>query len=221
MADLKNEEEQAESQGNEIIIGTIDSVTADGVTIIIDGDDVAGQKEYKVNCCVMFASGDRVKLTRNSGTYIVDYVIGTPMARYPLPSGGSSGDVLAKSSASDYAVTWKSIHGIPAGGTTGQYLRKSNNNDYVVEWNDIIVTSLRNGNNTLTFSGSTLYPSSTCSLGTSSNRFSGCFLMGNMYFGNNASKLGFFGSTPTSKQTVANNATVATLITALKTYGLV
>ena len=36
-----------------------------------------------------------------------------------------------------------------------------------------------------------------------------------------SSKLGFFGTTPVARQTVANTATVATLITALKAYGLI
>ena len=36
-----------------------------------------------------------------------------------------------------------------------------------------------------------------------------------------SSKLGFFGTTPVARQTVANTATVATLISALKKYGLI
>ena len=38
---------------------------------------------------------------------------------------------------------------------------------------------------------------------------------------NTSSKLGFFGTTPVTRQTVASSATVATLITALKAYGLI
>ena len=42
------------------------------------------------------------------------------------------------------------------------------------------------------------------------------------YIGSSASsKLGFFGTTPVARKTVANTATVATLITALKAYGLI
>lgn len=42
------------------------------------------------------------------------------------------------------------------------------------------------------------------------------------YIGNSAnSKIGFFGTTPAVRQTVANSATVAQLITALKKYGLI
>jgi hypothetical protein len=36
-----------------------------------------------------------------------------------------------------------------------------------------------------------------------------------------SSKLGFFGTTPVARQTVSSSATVATLITALKAYGLI
>ena len=42
------------------------------------------------------------------------------------------------------------------------------------------------------------------------------------YIGKNtSSKLGFFGTTPVARQTVSSTATVATLITALKAYGLI
>lgn len=42
------------------------------------------------------------------------------------------------------------------------------------------------------------------------------------YIGNStSSKLGFFGATPVARQTVSSSATVATLITALKAYGLI
>lgn len=42
------------------------------------------------------------------------------------------------------------------------------------------------------------------------------------YIGSSASsKLGFFGTTPVARQTVSSSATVATLITALKAYGLI
>jgi hypothetical protein len=42
------------------------------------------------------------------------------------------------------------------------------------------------------------------------------------YIGSSASsKIGFFGTTPVTKQTVSSSASIATLITALKSYGLV
>ena len=60
-------------------------------------------------------------------------------------------------------------------------------------------------------------------LGSSSYYWYDCYLgYGSTRIGyNTSSKLGFFGTTPVAKQTVSSSATVATLITALKAYGLI
>lgn len=133
--ELPAEEDESQDQEDEIVLATIASVEAGGVKIQIDGDEAAGDKIYRVNAQQMFAAGDRVKIEKNSGTYIVEYVLGNPMARYPIPSGGSAGQVLAKNSATNYDVVWASI-GIPSGGNTGQVLAKSSNANYAVSWVD-------------------------------------------------------------------------------------
>ena len=60
-------------------------------------------------------------------------------------------------------------------------------------------------------------------LGSSSHYWYDCYLgYGSTRIGyNTSSKLGFFGTTPVTRQTVASSATVTTLITALKAYGLI
>lgn len=60
-------------------------------------------------------------------------------------------------------------------------------------------------------------------LGSASCYWYDCYLgYGSTRIGyNTSSKLGFFGTTPVTRQTVASSATVATLITALKAYGLI
>ena len=60
-------------------------------------------------------------------------------------------------------------------------------------------------------------------LGSASYYWYDCYLgYGSTRIGyNTSSKLGFFGTTPATRQTVASSATVATLITALKAYGLI
>lgn len=70
------------------------------------------------------------------------------------------------------------------------------------------------------YSSSTTYP---CYLGTSSYYWHYAYIGSNStYIGNSSSsKLGFFGTTPVIRQTVSSSATVATLITALKAYGLI
>ncbi len=132
---IPSEEAATEEETEEIVLATVASVEATGVKIQIDGDDAAGDKVYRVNAQQMFAVGDRVKIAKNSGTYIVEYALGNPMARYPIPSGGSAGQVLAKNSATNYDVVWASI-GIPSGGNTGQVLAKSSNANYAVSWVD-------------------------------------------------------------------------------------
>lgn len=60
-------------------------------------------------------------------------------------------------------------------------------------------------------------------LGSASHYWYDCYLgYGSTRIGyNTSSKLGFFGTAPVTRQTVASSATVATLITALKAYGLI
>lgn len=276
--------EQEESQ-TEIVLATVASVGETGVTITVDGSSEAGEKEYKVNSGVLFAAGDRVKIEKNSGTYIVEYPIGNPMERYPIPtggsdgqvltkdgsnpykvkwgnashgipSGGSSGQVLVKDSATDYDVSWKSAaipsggasgqvltknsatsydvswkavtaeNGLPTGGTTGQVLKKTSATNYAVEWGSVSVSSLTNGNYTLELSSSGVLAASASKrkiqLGTSSIPFNNCYIGGELHLGPSSSdKIGFFGHAVASRQTVSNTATVKTLITALKAYGLI
>lgn len=57
---------------------TVGDVYEDGVTLIFDGETEAGEKHYKCNTSVVFAAGDRVKILPDSGTYVVEYVVGAP-----------------------------------------------------------------------------------------------------------------------------------------------
>jgi hypothetical protein len=57
---------------------TIAAKYSNGVTLIFDGETVASTKRYKVNKSASFAVGNRVKIFRDSGTYIVEYPIGNP-----------------------------------------------------------------------------------------------------------------------------------------------
>lgn len=57
---------------------TVGAVYEDGVTLIFDGEAEAGEKHYKCNTSVVFAAGDRVKILPDSGTYVVEYVVGAP-----------------------------------------------------------------------------------------------------------------------------------------------
>lgn len=121
-------------------LATIGAVYADGVTLIFDGESAATEKHYKANTAIIFAAGDRVKIAEVSGTYVVEYIVGAPGIDYPtspLPTGGTTGQVLAKSGNGNYEVTWKTVGEIPSGGTTGQVLAKSGDGDYATQWKTV------------------------------------------------------------------------------------
>ena len=300
----------------EVRLATVAEVTNDGLRLQFDGSDAATEKVYKCNASCIFLVGDRVKVTKHSGTYLVDYVIGAPgeegheipaggstgqvlgkqsssdyavmwltphyvpsggssgqvlakngdddyviswvdahgipsggtsgqilakssntnyavswVDAHGIPSGGTSGQVLAKSSNTNYAVSWVDTHGIPSGGTSGQVLAKSSNTNYAVSWVDVSAAKLKSGTYEVALSSAVLTPSSnSIALGSSSKPFGDLHADGNIYLGANyksvnvgaaSSTLGFFGHTAASRQSVASTATVATLITALKAYGLI
>ena len=278
---VKTEEEQEEEQ-EEFVLATVAEVTSTGVKLTVDGAGAAGEKEYKVNSMQKLAAGDRVKICKNSGTYLVEYKIGAPMADYPIPAGGTSGQLLAKDGSTDYTLKWvdapDEVHGIPSGGTAGQALVKTTNTNYSVQWSTInevpssgttghvltktasgygwaaaptelpsggstgqvltktasgcswsavpetTPTKLQNGNYSVTLSSGVLTPSTssyTVSLGSNSNKFLNLYTSGDCYICGTGKRLSFFGQTGATRQTVANSATVATLITALKAYGLI
>ena len=61
---------------------------------------------------------------------------GQPMEN-GLPSGGLTGQVLAKSSNDDYVAAWTTVYDVPAGGSVGQVLAKSSDDDYALTWTSI------------------------------------------------------------------------------------
>lgn len=79
---------------------TIGAVYTDGVTLIFDGTEVASTKRYKVNRSAAFAAGDRVKITRDSGTYVVEYPVGNPVSEVtPVFFRSYGGKIQAKAGA--------------------------------------------------------------------------------------------------------------------------
>lgn len=57
------------------MLATVGGVYADGLSLIFDGQTEASQKHYKRNAAVTFAAGQRVKIVKMSGTYIVEYPV--------------------------------------------------------------------------------------------------------------------------------------------------
>ncbi len=68
----------AEAERPQFLIATVGAVAADGVTLIFAGESAPSTKKYKGNAALTLKAGDRVKLSYDSGTYLIDYVIGVP-----------------------------------------------------------------------------------------------------------------------------------------------
>lgn len=54
---------------------TVMYVFPDGLVLIFDGETVPTNKKYKYNKSIDFVSGQRVKVAKVSGTYVVEYPI--------------------------------------------------------------------------------------------------------------------------------------------------
>lgn len=52
----------------------------------------------------------------------------------PLPTGGTTGQILNKNSNTNFDAGWVTNHPLVAGGTTGQVLKKNSGTDYDVSW---------------------------------------------------------------------------------------
>lgn len=61
---------------------TIDQIYDDGITLIFDGEETASEKHYKCNSFCIFAPGQRVRIIKDSGTYVSSIRWATPT---PMP----------------------------------------------------------------------------------------------------------------------------------------
>lgn len=215
----------------EVRFATVGTVYSDGVTLIFDGQETATEKHYKCNTAILFHAGDRVKIASDSGTYVVEYIVGSPGADAPIPKGGTSGQVLSKKSNSDGDVVWKNISSgsttgkLPSGGTTGQYLKKKSNSDYDAEWSTLPSSGGSSSGSTdrLVGSGSSnsatlnssrqLVPAASSSLyahslGSASMPWYNLYIgAGTISLGTSISSLGFFGAKAETKKTLSTVST--------------
>lgn len=75
--------------------------------------------------------GHQISITDAEDTEIFDVMDGEG-----VPTGGTTGQVLKKSSSTDFDTEWGSVEALPTGGTTGQVLTKRTSANFDVEWAD-------------------------------------------------------------------------------------
>lgn len=119
---------EPEEEPIERSFATVGAVYADGVSLIFDGETEPTEKHYLCNTNVFFQAGDRVRILADSGTYVVEYVVGAPRQDrlVGIPAGGTAAQVLTKDADEDFAASWQAVpHEIPASGTVGYVLTKT------------------------------------------------------------------------------------------------
>lgn len=75
--------------------------------------------------------GHQISITDAEDTETFDVMDGEG-----VPTGGTTGQVLKKSSSTDFDTEWGSVEALPTGGTTGQVLTKKTSTNFDVEWAD-------------------------------------------------------------------------------------
>lgn len=213
--DAAQQEQQTEAP--QPSFATIAAVYEDGVTLLFDGEEEPGEKHYKCNTSVVFAAGDRVKIAADSGTFVVEYVVGYPKSAeggseqvVGIPAGGALGTVLRKKTSSDFDAEWSSTGLIPSGGAAGQYLYKTSTTNYAVDWTDAPTASkLVNGSYELQLSSAGVitgknknYP---LTLGNATYPLTSIYANGGT-FGSSDGKIGFYGTTAIARQTLSTTS---------------
>lgn len=78
----------------DINFATIGDIFADGVTLIFDGQTEATEKHYKCNSFEVFSAGQRVKIVKDSGTYVVEYPVGNPRTSFTVDTAATANNAL-------------------------------------------------------------------------------------------------------------------------------
>ena len=108
--DMETYQDLAADEPNEVpeaSFATISEIFKDGVTLLFDGLDAPTTKRYKVNAFVVFQPGDRVRVIKDSGTYVVEYPVGNPRTEFKADNATNADHATTADTATsaDHATT--------------------------------------------------------------------------------------------------------------------
>lgn len=78
---------------------TVAAVYADGISLKFDGSAVPSAKHYKCNAAIKFEAGQRVRIIKDSGTYVVEYPVGAPLTKLHADTAGTATSANTANSA--------------------------------------------------------------------------------------------------------------------------
>lgn len=193
----------------------IPSGGTDGQFLVKDGSAAYAVKWVTKNMLTIPSGGSSGQVLG----YLSDSELQWVSVANPLPTGGTDGQYLAKNGSTNYSVKWvtpPTALELPTGGSNGQVL--GYNNSTSVKWVNILPTTGTTGYYLQKTATGTVWASVTQYSGPTINGYS-------------TSTLGFFGTTATSRKSVAKCSTSGTvanaittinnLLTALAGYGLI
>lgn len=108
--DMETYQDLAADEPNEVpeaSFATISEIFEDGVTLLFDGLDAPTTKRYKVNAFVVFQPDDRVRVIKDSGTYVVEYPVGNPRTEFKADNATNADHATTADTATnaDHATT--------------------------------------------------------------------------------------------------------------------
>ncbi len=89
----------AETEKKQINFATVAEIYDDGISLVFDGEESPSEKHYKCNSFVVFEKGDRVRISEDSGTYIVEYPVGNPRKQFEVDYAKEAGNAKTADSA--------------------------------------------------------------------------------------------------------------------------
>lgn len=98
----------------------IASIYDDGVTLIFDGMNEPTKKRYQTNSFVVFKAGDRVRIIKDSGTYVVEYPVGAPRKSFNADYATKAGSATSATNA-NYANSAGSVSGTVSKASNADY----------------------------------------------------------------------------------------------------
>ena len=95
----QDEQAMEPQEPQEANFAEIAAIYADGVSLQFDGMDAPTQKHYLTNAAIKFAVGDRVRVLKDCGTYVVEYPVGAPLTRLVADYATEAGEATHATSA--------------------------------------------------------------------------------------------------------------------------
>ena len=210
-----------EQEKAEVELATIVSIGTSGLVLKFDGEDEAREKDYKCNAGVKFKAGDRVKIHKMSGTYVVEYSIGAPNSAVPwgLPTGGSADQILRRTAS---GAKWSDEKkGLPTGGSNGQVLKRTASGAEWANEKTELPTGGSNGQVLTKRSSGAAWETPAATVPTQiKNSYYNVTMSSYGALSSNCQSLGFFGGTPSTKKYLSTSSTLTDVINLLKAYGL-